>query len=357
VASVTREGPAQGELTGISHKTDFNVSDINYVLTNSSDASILQTSEYCEILKQHGYKVFSVVLYDDGLPVSCIMGRYMSKFNITRTIGIGGLVGGCPVVIDGVKNKAEIQAASIQVFNEAVLKMNVGSIHLCTPPASTEDLFNILKANGYDYFKCKYSPILDISIGKDELWRTIDRKNRNVIRYAIKNGVTIENENSNENFNDFYRLYSQTADRKRFKPNPFNEMQSQYGILSKNGLGDLWMARKDGEIVAGAFIWKFKDTIYYAYGASSKKGWNCKASNLLNWELITKYSAENYRYYNMWEGSTDKSSPLYNMTAFKLSFGAKMVPTHEFIRVNKKLLNFVLSLPPKALLKNVYQCN
>src|SRR5271157_2399808 len=83
----------------------------------------------------------------------------------------------------------------------------------------------------------------------------------------------------------------------------------------------------------------------------------CKASNLLNWELITKYSAENYRYYNMWEGSTDKSSPLYNMTAFKLSFGAKMVPTHEFIRVNKKLLNFVLSLPPKALLKNVYQCN
>lgn len=337
----------------IDYTTDHNVSDINYVLKNSSDGSILQTPEYCEVLKRLNFKVFSIILYDDGMPVSCILGNYMTKFNIVRTMVIGGLVGGCPVVVDGLKNRSEIQDLSIQALNEVLSKYNVGSVHLSTPPSSAEELSNILGRNGYYPFRSKLSPIVDISIGKEELWHTIDRKNRNVIRYAIKNDVKVENDDSIEHFNDFYELYSDTANRKNFRPNSYKVMYNQFDILSRNHLCDLWVAKKDGETVAGAFIWKYNGTIYFAYGASSKKGWECKASNLLHWEIITKYSSEMYNHYNMWEGSIDKNSPLYSMTAFKLSFGAKMVPTQEFVRVNKKVLNFVLSLPPVEIYKKL----
>lgn len=316
---------------------------------NSSDASILQSPEYCQFLKDQGYRIFSLIVYDDGQPVSYIMGRYIRKLNIIRTMGIGGLAGGCPIVVDGLENRPEIQEASINILNRELSGISLGMVNFYTPTYSGEGLWNSLYRNGYGLVKQKYTPIVDISTGKDELWKTIDRKNRNVIRYAIKNNVTVEVDNSNRAFNDFYELYRETSARKGFRPNQFGIMKCQFDVLSKNNLADIWLAKKDEEILAGAFIWKYRDMAYYAYGSSSISGGKLKASNLLNWELMTKYGAEGYKYYNMWEGSPDKNSPLYDVTAFKLSFGARLVPIPEFSRVNNKMVNFIFSMTPNSV--------
>lgn len=209
----------------------------------------------------------------------------------------------------------------------------------------------------------KYTFVLDLTKSEDELLKAMHPKTRYNIKVAQKHGVRIEEDNSQNSFDDYLRLTFETTNRQKFyahtekyhrlmwntlkvknsniKYRNLKQIQNtnikgskhlnnldleNSDIVSDFGrkvpLGQrplsgfrasdldhlsahLFSARykpdDEKEIVLVSWIlFTFHDTLYYPYGASSDKHRNTMASNLIMWEAIKFGKKLGLKKFDMW---------------------------------------------------------
>ena len=302
-------------------------SDWEYVMDNSSYANILNSLEYAEALEKRGWKTLKILLYEDGIPVSAMLGKYKPIFRgFTKAILLGGLGGGSPVTIGSLNNeqKIEVLTNSLNILQEEAKRNRIFQIKIHAP-LFYENLQNIYNRNGFKLKANLYTPIINISSTEKYLWDNLNKKHRNAIRGAMKKGVKIV---KLEPFDEFYRLKSAHQELKKYEDTPKREMEILYDTFQKYNMCNLYFSEYKREYLSGAFIWKYKKTIYYVYGASTEKSWGLQANNLLHWEIMKDAHNNGYETYNMWGGKQGDNSA----TQFKMRFSkdANLVQIKKF---------------------------
>jgi len=174
----------------------------------------------------------------------------------------------------------------------------------------------------------KYNFVLNLSPSLDELMASFKQKTRYNIRVAEKKGVTVEIDDSSESFEKYLKLTEETTKRQGFYAHSRQYHQKMWKVLHEAGIAHLLVARYNSTIITTWVLFKFKDTLYYPYGASTREHREVMANNLVMWKAIKLGKEWGCKYLDMWGAlgtEPDKSDPWYGFHSFKSGYGARHV--------------------------------
>jgi lipid II:glycine glycyltransferase (peptidoglycan interpeptide bridge formation enzyme) len=184
-------------------------------------------------------------------------------------------------------------------------------------------------AEGFGDFQPRYVfqvPLRDRSLddvfaGFNQLWR------RNV-RKAEKAGVEVTVGSDND-LDEFHRIYVETAERDRFTPRPLNYFRQMLKAMQQEGAERirLYLAHHEGRLLAATTMVTVGRHAWYSYGASTSEGRELRPSNAIQWRMIQDAHASGASVYDM-RGITDTldpDDPLFGLIQFKLGTGGDAV--------------------------------
>lgn len=181
--------------------------------------------------------------------------------------------------------------------------------------------------NGKPFFT-KYTFHLDLTSSDEELLARMKSKTRYNLKLSKKHNVKVIEENSDKAFEQYLNLMLETTKRQGFFAHNKNYHRKMWQILSSKKIAHLLVARQGTTILATWILFKFKDVLYYPYGASTREQKNTMASYAMMWEAIQFGKRENCKTFDLWGTlgpNPDKSDPWYGFHRFKEGFGPEMI--------------------------------
>lgn len=171
---------------------------------------------------------------------------------------------------------------------------------------------------------------IDISPSLDEILTGLPQKGRHAIRRAERDGVTVKKVTANEkNTKLMYKLLAETAEG-QFGIRSYNYYKTFWQTFEQAGLGQLFFAYFNGEVVAGAYAMVFGTKSTYKDGASIRKRTAYGASHFLQWNVIEWAKSQGALVHDFC-GSPPSDEignaqhPHYGVGLFKLSFSKHVV--------------------------------
>lgn len=184
----------------------------------------------------------------------------------------------------------------------------------------------------------KYNFVLDVTGSEEELLKNMKQKTRYNIRVAEKKGVRVEIDNSSQAFERYLELTRETTERQGFfahGPEYHRKMWETLGEIRNSKLeirnkltAHLLTAKYAGEIITAWVLFRYGETMYYPYGASSRNHREVMANNLVMWEAIKLAKKWKLKYLDMWGAlspAPDKNDPWYGFHKFKEGYGGRLV--------------------------------
>ena len=174
----------------------------------------------------------------------------------------------------------------------------------------------------------KYNFVLDVSQSEEKLLSSFKPKTRYNIKLAQKRGVGVGIDNSGEAFEKYLELSQETTKRQGFYAHSAEYHRKMWRVLHSAGIAQLLVARYQGEIITTWVLFKYGDTLYYPYGASTREHREVMANNLVMWEAIKLAKKWGLKYLDMWGAlgpEPDQKNPWYGFHTFKAGYGARHV--------------------------------
>lgn len=167
--------------------------------------------------------------------------------------------------------------------------------------------------------------------GVDEagLLSAMHHKTRYNIRVAERRGVVIR-AGTGADLPAFYAILQETATRDRFLVRGLSYFEAMWRECLGRGLGWMLLAEADGQLLAGAIIFRMGNTAWYLYGASSNRRRELMPAYAVQWEAIRRARREGCAVYDFRgvSGDLSEDNPLYGIYRFKKGFGAELI---EFV--------------------------
>lgn len=202
---------------------------------------------------------------------------------------------------------------------------------------------------------CKFgSYIISLDKTEDELLEGMHSKHRNVVRKAIKDGLTVE---CGPEYADVcYDLIKDTYQRQgksAFSHQHFDQLKGMSDHV------DFWVV-KNGEEYQGCavLLWNKGFSSYYLHGGSAAHP-HGGALNLLHWEAIKKMKERGVRYYDFVGAriNPEPGTKLEGIQRFKSRFGGEMKVGYMWRYVNHPLKYRLYVLTVKLYTKFVLKDN
>ncbi len=174
----------------------------------------------------------------------------------------------------------------------------------------------------------QYTFQIDLTKSEDELIKKMRPKTRYNIRLAIKKGVTVQEDNSGESFEEYIKLMKETTKRQKFYAHNERYHRLMWETLKPAGIAHLLRAVWEGKTLTTWIVFVFNDVLYYPYGASSRDHKDLMASNLIMWEAIRFGKKKNCKIFDLWGclgPNPNKKDPWYGFHHFKEGYGPKMI--------------------------------
>jgi FemAB family len=173
---------------------------------------------------------------------------------------------------------------------------------------------------GKPLFK-KKTFILDLTQSEEELLINMHPKGRYNIKVARKHGVKIYEDSLSPNaFNKYLDLmFGGTTKRQKIYAHGRDYHQLLWASL-KNKMAHLFVAEYKNKIIAADMIFKFKDGIYFAYGASALEHKDVMVPTALLWEVTRWGKLSGCKFFDLWGAEEGKG-----FSRFKEQFGGKLV--------------------------------
>lgn len=157
--------------------------------------------------------------------------------------------------------------------------------------------------------------LLNLALSEEELLANCHPKTRYNIKLAQKKGVKVYEGKTAEDFESFWLLMTETGERDAFKIH--NKKHYQTLAAANPEFIKLFLAESAGKVIAAGLFSFYGDKVTYLHGASSHAARQLMAPYLLQWALIRKARAENYKFYDFY-GIDAQKWP--GVTRFKLGF-------------------------------------
>jgi hypothetical protein len=128
--------------------------------------------------------------------------------------------------------------------------------------------------------------VVNLRLSDEEQRRSFHQKWRYHLNRAEKAGLTFERADASRR-REFDALYAQMVDRKKFPDHSAYETVPALMEIADTALRpELFLVHHDGELVAGAIVFKAGDRAVYLYGATSAKALELRAGYWLHWHII-----------------------------------------------------------------------
>ena len=166
-------------------------------------------------------------------------------------------------------------------------------------------------------FYSRHTVSLDLSLSEDDIWKTqISSKNRNMIRKAEKEGVTIV---ESDDYDTFKRLYDGTmtnlhAEDFYFFPQAYYDEYKQ----SFKDKSMLCLAMYERKAIAGAMFMFSDDYAHYHLSARDREYSRYAANNLILWYAIRKAKERGCKWMHFGGGTTGNEDD--SLLKFKKEF-------------------------------------
>ncbi len=149
------------------------------------------------------------------------------------------------------------------------------------------------------------------------------KKTRYNIGLAEKKGVTVEKAGV-EALSDWYTLYRQTAERDRIA---IHSEKYYRDLFAQTSSVTLWLARYEGQLLAGNIVLQHATTATYLYGASSNEHRNLMAPYALQWAAMCEARDQGATEYDLFgiPPTDDENHPMHGLYRFKTGFGGRIV--------------------------------
>ncbi len=178
------------------------------------------------------------------------------------------------------------------------------------------------------YHFSRYSFILDLSPDEDTLFANLHSKTRYNVNLAIKKGVQIFENSTEEGIEQHIQITEETTKRKGFYAHDGQYFRTMWNSLGKSGMLRIFHAVYQDTIVVSWVVFQFNGVLYYPYGASRDVHRDVMASNLMMWEMIHLGKQEGCTSFDMWGSlgpEPDKKDPWYGFHRFKKGYGGDLV--------------------------------
>lgn len=188
-------------------------------------------------------------------------------------------------------------------------------------------LSNKLRTSARPLFT-KYTFHIDLTKSEDELKKQMSSKTRYNIRLSQKHEVTVQEENTQQAFNRYLELTTETTKRQRFYSHSEAYHRTMWHILHPAKIAHLLTARYKGKILTTWIVFLYKDVLYYPYGASTTEHKDVMASNLMMWEAMRWGKRQGAKIFDLWGTPGPDPKPTdsyYGFHKFKLGYGPKLV--------------------------------
>lgn len=168
---------------------------------------------------------------------------------------------------------------------------------------------------------------LNLGGSLDDIWSEFDRSCiKQKIRRAETSSITIRSATSEDDIMSFWRLLVITRKRLGLPPQNCDYFKNVWKYLGHPKLTDFLIAEKNGEIIGGLNIFKFKDTIYLGHLASDVKFRVSGIDQYLIWKAIEIGIQENYKLIDMGKTSTLSSG----LAKYKKRWGTEELDAPSF---------------------------
>lgn len=186
-------------------------------------------------------------------------------------------------------------------------------------------------ARVYEY-QPRATLVLDLTKTDEELKADMHQKTRYNIGLGERQAELTFRLGSERDFDSFWRLMQETADRGGFSPHTYTHYHtliSRFGSVPLTGelAVRLGIVECQGEIVAACLNVASLGVMTYFYGASARARPELKAPHLLHWRMMHEAKAAGLKYYDFWgvKPSTGRYPAWEGFTRFKLGFGGTRV--------------------------------
>jgi lipid II:glycine glycyltransferase (peptidoglycan interpeptide bridge formation enzyme) len=165
--------------------------------------------------------------------------------------------------------------------------------------------------------------VVDLMLEEEQILARFDGQVRYNARLAERRGVEIL-EGGVDQIEEFWRLLTATAERKRFIERPLVYYRTLMELF--DGDARVLLARHGGVTVAGAVVAAYGRTAYYLYGASGGDR-SVKPTELLQYRAMLWAKRHGATVYDMWgiPAHPTEDNPLYGVYRFKSGFGGRQV--------------------------------
>lgn len=185
----------------------------------------------------------------------------------------------------------------------------------------------------YEALKQACTPIIDLTVGEDELLRRMKGETRNQIRQAFRRGVEVTFVQEEGDWIHEYMKLSESTYRRQGLESPMKvtflkalfardwvRPLARRDSLSEgrcqSGRAIAVLASVNGEIIAASLIVLDTDTVYYLDNVSLREHQKYRANNAIMWSIIQWAARAGFRTYDL------VGANVPSIAAFKFGFGA-----------------------------------
>ncbi len=169
---------------------------------------------------------------------------------------------------------------------------------------------------------------LDLRADEDTLLARMKQKTRYNVRLAFRRGVEVTPLEP-EDFPLLYAMYHETARRDGFPIRAQGYYLHLWNTLHQAGRLQAFVARVEGEPVAGLVLVHFGPTAWYLHGMSRNRYRNRMPNHALQWTAIRWARARGCTRYDFWGAPFrfTPEDPMWGVYRFKRGFGGLVVRT------------------------------
>jgi Acetyltransferase (GNAT) domain len=239
-------------------------------------ASVFHCREWLSALqKTYGYEPLAYTNTPPGVPLdnALLFCRVNSWLTGRRLVSLP-FSDHCEPLVDGIDQLNELLTPALQELREHKIK------YIDIRPLSLS--FSEATAGAAESY---FLHLLDLRPTLDELYKKLHGDSiRRKIQRAEREKLTLEVGSSGKMLEDFYNLHVITRQRQQLPPHPLKWFRNVLTCLGASA--QIWIARKDGTVIASIFTLSHKQKMVYKYGCSDAHSHNLGGMQFLFWHLI-----------------------------------------------------------------------
>lgn len=186
----------------------------------------------------------------------------------------------------------------------------------------------------------KYTFQLDLTESEEILFKNLESKTRYNVRLALKKGVKIFENTTEEGMEQYIEILKETTKRQGFYAHSPEYFRKMWKELGNSGMLKIFNAVYEDKILSSWVMFIFNGVLYYPYGASKNINREVMANNLLMWEMIRYGKQMGCHTFDMWGSlgpEASKSNSWYGFHKFKKGYSGDLV---EFIGTFDYVIDF-----------------